>query len=164
MKEAEKRVYFFDTSALVKRYHQEIGTDVVDAAFEDKDAVKMISDISVIEFYSALAKKARTGEITEDDFRETIKALAQDIRSGAIELTPFSNGDKKEAVALIEKHGLSGNLRTLDAMQLAVMKRFGSQYVTSVYCADRLFIAVVEKEGFAVANPEGLLQPSEQSK
>lgn len=129
MKEAEKRVCFFDTSALVKRYHQEIGTDVVDAAFEDKDAVKMISDISVIEFYSAFAKKARTGEITEDDFRETIKALAQDIRSGAIELIPLSDSDKKEAVALIEKHGLSRNLRTLDAMQLAVIKRFGSQSI-----------------------------------
>jgi len=38
MGEGNKRVYFFDTSALVKRYHREAGTDVVDAAFEDKDA------------------------------------------------------------------------------------------------------------------------------
>jgi len=53
MREDEKRIDFFDTSALVKRYHREVGTDVVDAAFVDKDATKMISDISVIEFYSA---------------------------------------------------------------------------------------------------------------
>ncbi len=49
--------YFFDTSALVKRYHREIGTEIVDAAFDDKNATKIISDISVIEFYSAFAKK-----------------------------------------------------------------------------------------------------------
>ncbi|MBI4526975.1 MAG: type II toxin-antitoxin system VapC family toxin [Deltaproteobacteria bacterium] len=157
MREDDKRIYFFDTSALVKRYHQETGTDIVDAAFGDREAAKIISDIGVIEFYSAFAKKARMGEITEEDFRETIRGLAQDIRSGTIELTPLSDSDKKEAVTLIEKHGLSKNLRTLDAMQLAVMKRFGSQIITRVYCADRLFVASIEEEGFTVTNPEAQL-------
>lgn len=31
-------VYFFDTSALLKRYRSELGTEIVDAAFEEKDA------------------------------------------------------------------------------------------------------------------------------
>lgn len=151
-------VYFFDTSALVKRYHQEIGTEIVDAAFGDKNATKMISDVSVIEFYSAFAKKIRMGEITEDDFRATVKALAQDIQSGAIEITPLSDDDKKEAVTLIEQHGPSKNLRTLDALQLAVMKRFGRQTLPRVYRADRPFVTVIEEEGFAVSNPESPLQ------
>ena len=68
MREGDKRIYFFDTSALVKRYHREVGTEIVDAAFDDKDATRIISDLSVIEFYSAFAKKVRTGEITEEDF------------------------------------------------------------------------------------------------
>lgn len=38
MREDDNQVYFFDTSALVKRYHRELGTDVMDAAFGDKDA------------------------------------------------------------------------------------------------------------------------------
>jgi len=118
----------------------------------------MISDVSVIEFYSAFAKKMRMGEITEDDFRATVKALAQDIQSGAIEITPLSDDDKKEAVTLIEQHGPSRNLRTLDALQLAVMKRFGRQTLTRVYCADRLFVTVIEEEWFAVSNPESPLQ------
>jgi predicted nucleic acid-binding protein len=62
-----------DTSALVKRYHREVGTDVVDAAFADEGGIRMISDMGVIEFYSAFAKKVRTGEITEEDFREPSK-------------------------------------------------------------------------------------------
>lgn len=67
MSEAEPAVYFFDTSALVKRYHREKGTDVVDAAFDRADT-RWISDLSVIEAYSAFARKVRTGEITEEDF------------------------------------------------------------------------------------------------
>ena len=68
------RILFFDTSALVKRYHQEKGTDVVDVAFE-QEGVRIISDVSVIEFFSAFAKKVRTGEITKEDFQVTIISL-----------------------------------------------------------------------------------------
>jgi predicted nucleic acid-binding protein len=146
-------IYFFDTSALVKRYHQEIGTNVIDLAFRD-DADKVICDIAVIEFYSAFARKVRTGEISEDTFRETVKALAEDIRSGRIRLSPVTDFDKKEALTLIEKWGLSNNLRTLDALQLAVMKRNSSLGEMRVYCSDSSFVTVVEQEGLAVTNPE----------
>ncbi len=154
MREGNKRVYFFDTNALVKRYHREAGTDVVDAAFEDKDATRVISDISVIEFYSAFAKKVRMGEITKEDFRDTVKELAGNIQGGVVQLAFFGENEKKEAAALIEKYGLSRNLRTLDAMQLPVMKRLGAQVITYVYCADRPFAPLVEEEGFSVINPE----------
>ena len=163
MREDDARVYFFDTSALVKRYHREIGTAVVDAAFDDKDTTRMISDISVIEFHSAFARKVRTGEITEEDFRRTIKEMAEDIRSGVIELAFFGDSEKKEAAALIEKYGLSRNLRTLDAMQLAVMKRLGLQVTPHVYCADRSFAALVKEEGLLVINPEEPPQPTQQT-
>jgi predicted nucleic acid-binding protein len=131
-----------------------VGTGVVDAVFEDKDAARIISDISVIEFYSAFAKKVRTGEITEEDFREAVNAMAEDIRSRVIQLEFFGDSEKKEAAALIEKYGLSRNLRTLDSMQLAVMKRLGEHVLTHIYCADRPFAALVEEEGFSVINPE----------
>lgn len=154
MREGNKRVYFLDTSALVKRYHREAGTDVVDAAFEDKDATRVISDISVIEFYSAFAKKVRMGEITKEDFRDTVKELAGNIQSGVVQLAFFGESENKVAAALIEKYGLSRSLRTLDAMQLQVMKRLGAQVITHVYCADRPFAPLVEEEGFSVINPE----------
>jgi len=59
MKEDEAPLDFFDTSALVKRYHRETGTDVVDAAFEDRDATRVISNISVI------VSGTRRGEFVE---------------------------------------------------------------------------------------------------
>lgn len=153
MKEAEERIDFFDTSALVKRYHREVGTDVVDAVFAEK-TTRFISDISVIEFYSAFAKKVRTGEITEEDFRGAIKELAEDIQSEVIQLASFGDDEKREAAALIEKYGVSRNLRTLDAMQLAVMNKLRAQIITHVYCADRSFAVLIREEGFSVINPE----------
>lgn len=147
------RILFFDTNTLVKRYHKEKGTDVVDATF-DQEGIKIISDISVIEFFSAFAKKVRTGEISKEDFQVTIKEFAEDVLSGIIQVEEFGENEKRAATALIEKHGLSKNLRTLDSMQMAVMKKVGLANIDYVYCADQSFISILEQEGFLVINPE----------
>ncbi len=39
-------------------------------------------------------------------------------------------------------------------MQLAVIKRLGSQVIRDVYWADRPFVGLIEAEGFSVINPE----------
>ncbi len=103
------RFLFFDTSALVKRYHHEKGTDAVDIAF-NQEGIRIISDVSVIEFFSAFAKKVRTGEITKEDFQVTIKEFAEDILSGVIQLEQFGENEKRTAATFIEKYGLSENL------------------------------------------------------
>ncbi len=53
---------FFDTSALVKLYHKEDGSDyLADFLNQNKDdLVITISDISKIEFHSAFLKRVRT--------------------------------------------------------------------------------------------------------
>jgi len=146
-------VYFFDTSALVKRYHREAGTEVVDAAFEAQDATCVISDLSVIESYSAFAKNVRTGAIDEADFRLMRRALARDVQDGVLQIIALSPIDKQEAVTLIETYGVPQSLRTLDALQLAIMKRQGPDRIARVYGADQQLVAVVEAEGFTVENP-----------
>jgi len=49
--------YFLDTSALVKRYHQETGTKIIDKIFDSEEKVIIISNISISEFVSALNRK-----------------------------------------------------------------------------------------------------------
>jgi len=147
------RILFFDTSALVKRYHHEKGTDVVDVAFS-QEGIKIISDVSVIEFFSAFARKVRTGEITKEDFQVTIKEFAEDILSGIIQLEQLGENEKRTAATFIEKYGLTENLRTLDSMQMAVIAKLGSDHIDCVYCADLPLISILEQEGFVVLNPE----------
>ena len=85
--------------------------------------------------------------------------LAEDIQNGTIRLAFLGDSDKREAAVLIEKYGLSRNLRTLDAMQLAVMKRLGVQVIRDVYCADRPFVNLITAEGLSVINPEAAPEP-----
>ena len=40
-------LYFFDTSALVKRYHQELGSQRVNAIFDNQDNTLIISEEDV---------------------------------------------------------------------------------------------------------------------
>ncbi len=54
-----RKSYFFDTSALVKLYHKEEGTDTLDNLLSSQNPVIVVSDIAIIEMVSALLKKAR---------------------------------------------------------------------------------------------------------
>jgi len=74
--------YFLDTSAIVKRYHREDGSDLIDRLFAVSDAEFVISDISIIEFYSALSLKVRVGEIDEENFMSLRKLFSNTLRGG----------------------------------------------------------------------------------
>jgi predicted nucleic acid-binding protein len=53
---------FLDTSALVKYYHPEEGTQEVTRIIEEPDSRHSISRLSLVETVSAFAVKYRTGE------------------------------------------------------------------------------------------------------
>jgi predicted nucleic acid-binding protein len=114
--------YFFDTSAIVKRYHKEDGSDLIDRLFAESDAEFVISDISIIEFYSALSLKVRVGEINEENFVSLRKLFSQDIKRGLYEVAEFTNAEKLESTKLLLKYAKKQSLKTLDAIQLSVAK------------------------------------------
>ena len=72
-------VYFLDTSALVKRYHWEQGSEGVDALFAEPDRHLIISDLSIIELGSALTKKVREREITPEKYHRALGLFCQSI-------------------------------------------------------------------------------------
>ena len=109
--------FFFDTSALIKLYHEEDGTAVLDQLLLDHQPVIVISDLSVIEMISALAKKVRTQAISEETFKKIVAAFEKDIV--AFEILYLDQGVKSRAVDLLKNRGMEQGLRTLDALQLA---------------------------------------------
>lgn len=145
--------YFFDTSAIVKRYHREDGSDFIDRLFTEADAEFVISDISIIEFYSALSLKVRVGEIDEDNFMSLRKLFSQDIKRGLYEVAEFSNAEKLELTRLLLKYAKKHSLKTLDAIQLSVVKLINEPEVKAVVCADEKFCKITALEGFSVINP-----------
>ena len=60
--------YFFDTSALVKNYHAEIGTLEVRALLAEPLAECVISRLATVETLSGFAGKVRTGALSTSAF------------------------------------------------------------------------------------------------
>ena len=145
--------YFFDTSAIVKRYHREDGSDFIDRLFAEADAEFVISDISIIEFYSALSLKVRVGEIDEENFMSLRKLFSQDIKEGLYKVAEFTNIEKLESTKLLLKYAKKYSLKTLDAMQLSVAKSVNEPEYKAVVCADEKFCGIIAIEGFSVINP-----------
>jgi predicted nucleic acid-binding protein len=154
MSVSERSLYVLDTSALVKRYHPERGSEVVQHLFTDPQARRLITDITIIEFHSAFARRVRMREITPEDFQAAKAELAADIQDGVLEVEPLGDVDKAAAAQLLERYGLTQECRTLDALHLAVMTRLGPGRLRAVYCADHGLCAVLVAEGLTVINPE----------
>ncbi|MBW1699561.1 MAG: type II toxin-antitoxin system VapC family toxin [Deltaproteobacteria bacterium] len=65
-------ILFFDTSALVKFFHREEGTDVVVSIISDLNNEVWISELARLEFICALLRRLRMNEINEDDLNKVL--------------------------------------------------------------------------------------------
>jgi len=72
--------YFFDTSALVKRFHVEAGSSKVASILAEADSSHLISRLGLVEAVSAFALKVRDGQILASDFSAYRKRLLADVR------------------------------------------------------------------------------------
>lgn len=108
---------FFDTSSLLKLYHKEKGTDELIELFTTYSIGEIfISEITIIEFSSAVWKKCRKREIDESTAKLLIRKFDSDLPKYSLVVT--DGNLLKKAKALIGKHWKMG-LRTLDSIQLA---------------------------------------------
>lgn len=96
---------FFDTSAFVKRYVSETGTDKV-LAWCDQATEIILSGIALPEIISAFCRLQRERKITETQYRQLKSLLLADIEDAAIcDLTPMVLG---QAILSLEKNVLRG--------------------------------------------------------
>ena len=147
--------YFFDTSAITKHYHGESGTPRVDSLLATSGASFVVTRLAVVEVHSALAKKVRLGLLSPSNFEKMARRFRGDIRKRAWSPVRLTAAHFKSAEQLIQRIGLTQNLRTLDALQLAVALKLNepAQSVEFV-CADQNLVAIAKTEGLTVINPE----------
>jgi predicted nucleic acid-binding protein len=145
--------YYLDTSALVKLYHQEAGTDQVEALFTQTGNSLIISELGAVELYSTVARKTRTGEITEDAFEEVCKNFDDDCNRRFV-VTPLSVTVSQKAKELLRKHGKVKALRALDALHLGAFSIALSGEPLIFVCSDNRLLEIAALEGYAVLNPE----------
>lgn len=140
-------VYFFDTSALVKRYHVEAGSAEVDRLFNDPDGVFVISSLMITEFVSVFDRKSREGVITDVDFRFCLSEFSKDMIT-SLWIVDLDRNHINKSASLVLKH----KLRTLDSLHLAVFLNLSSAQPVMVTSDTALYNAAV-KEGFQAIKP-----------
>jgi predicted nucleic acid-binding protein len=107
--------YFLDTSALIKHYVAEAGSQWLETTiFEPSENVLLISRITVVEMRSALARRKREASIQPQDHADALTALSEDclIRYRFVE---FEAPVVDLAGEMLDRYVL----RAYDAVQLA---------------------------------------------
>ncbi|MCH8292083.1 type II toxin-antitoxin system VapC family toxin [Candidatus Poribacteria bacterium] len=147
-------VYYHDTSALVKHYHTEVGTPIVDHLLAEPNSSHFLSRLSGVELESALAKNVRMNLISVTDFQNYRVKFRTDITNSRFQILRLLVRHLQRAETLIRQHALAQSLRTLDAIQLAVALDLHQNHGLDYFvCADTNLCQIAEAEGLAVINP-----------
>lgn len=141
---------FFDTSALIKYFHEEEGTSEVTALINSSDNEIWISELARVEFLSALFRRARNREITDEQLTEAMSGFEEE--SASFNCEPFGHATIKEAETILRQHGKSHGLRTLDALQLSAFSLIAEKDWYFVSADDNLCTAV-RTQGYNTVNP-----------
>ncbi|MEM3505978.1 MAG: type II toxin-antitoxin system VapC family toxin [Archaeoglobaceae archaeon] len=134
-------VAFLDTSALVKRYHKESGSEIIDEIFEK--FVIAISELSIVELVSALNRKLAESMISGDDLRIALSKFYEDLSDFLI--LKFDSQVVNMAVEAVLKY----SLKTLDSLQIAFALKL-KEYNPLFVSFDKKLAKVAEIEGFRV--------------
>jgi predicted nucleic acid-binding protein len=139
--------YFFDTSAVVKIYHQETGSDRIFPLYRDGETI-VISELSKVEFLSTIHKKLRTGEITADTLEAVRDRFLNDC-SARFVVVHVASFIVDAALDFLNKHARINHLFSLDALQIATLSVVAEKDITFV-CADKRLTALVKTVGFPI--------------
>jgi len=141
-------ILFFDTSALVKRYHEEPGTERVDELIEGEQTV-VISSLSIIETVSAFRRKYNRDQITEKRMNKLLSSFFREALDDFI-VVPLEESVLQFSFDLV----LENDLRTLDSLQLsAALSLHTADEPVRFVSADADLVAVAEATDLKIENP-----------
>ena len=141
-------LYFFDTSALVKRYYKEPGTELVDELIES-EASTAISSLSIIETVSAFRRKYNQEEITEVEMNSLLSEFFSEALNDFL-IIPLEESALQFSFNLV----IEEDLRTLDSLQLSAALSVDSEEDPIFVCADDKLVSTAENYGLETINPQ----------
>ena len=150
--------FYFDASALAKRYVEEVGSDNVDFLFTNVPLARLqCLTIGVVEVLWICVRKRNDGRISADQFAESTTYLNSEIIDIQSNFRKISVPDSLvwNSMRLIETHSLN----SVDALVLrsalriaAELRRAGDTLV--LVASDQRLLRAARAEGLQVFNPE----------
>jgi predicted nucleic acid-binding protein len=147
--------YFFDTSALVKRHVDEVGSAWVRSLIRAKTAPRIyIARITAVEVFAAITRRQHSGDLSTAQAGAILGHFRRHLaeRYRIIELTPALFDD---AMLKARKH----RLRAYDAVQLVAALEIRQQRhqagfgPVTLVSADRDLNTAAKSEGITVEDP-----------
>lgn len=148
-------VFYVDTSALVKRYRTELGTEVVEELLgtpRPQDRF-FISFLSIIELTSGVLRLAKGSQLREDTAQEILARFRDDVRE-AFRVWPLDEDIAVAAVTAAEEH----RLRSADSIHLATAQAIASLVSGTrvvMVSSDQELLDAAEAAGLAPIDPQG---------
>jgi len=145
-------LYYLDSSALVKRYYREDGTEFIQRLF-DVGSLFVTSSLALVEVVATLARKRKAGAISQRVFEQKVEDFQEDWQNFVeVRLTPDVIDQAKE-IAKVQA------LKGADALHLASalkVKEGISDRAVSIFfvASDKELKQAARKEGFTVIDPE----------
>jgi predicted nucleic acid-binding protein len=142
--------YYFDSTALVKRYSMERGTRIVNKLMVKRGKVAIVPTWTVTELYSSFANRAQQGEITRDDCYSVIHKFEKESAQGLFQFIAPTIETYLTTKELVMEYPF---LRTQQVMHLALALELKPLRLT-VVSADLQLLAASKTAGLHIVNPE----------
>ena len=149
-------IYYLDTSAVMKRYIPEAGSEVVEELFEGLTESESLttSYLTVLEANSVATRLLGGNLISRIDYRRILGLLARDLRVHSVTVVPVRNELVAEAVVTVREY----SLRALDALHFTSAMTAGrnSSHGQNLYMvsSDREILQACEVRGILTLDPQ----------
>lgn len=130
--------YYFDTSALLKRYLDEPGRKIVLDLLESQAGLVIVSELILPELGSAFRRAANGKRLTMEKSRELFGRAREDLES--LSVARLDSMVLTRAVHLV----MNQDLRALDAIHLATALEMDCSHLVS---SDHGLLAASKREG-----------------
>ena len=142
--------YYFDSTALVKRYSMERGTRIVNKLMVKRGKVAIVPVSTVTDFYATLTTCAQEGQITRDDCYCVLYKFEIESRDGLYQFIAPTMGTYLATKELALEYPF---LRSPQVMHLALALELKPLRLT-VVSADTQLLAASKTAGLHIINPE----------
>lgn len=141
---------FFDTSALVKFFHEEEGTEAATDLILNTNNQVWISELARLEFLSTVFRRFRNKELDEERLNTAVNSFENQVDRFNIE--PLGHAVLEEAALLLKNHGRAHGLKALDALHLGTFSLISEEDWAFV-ATDESLCGVAKLIGYNTINP-----------
>jgi hypothetical protein len=155
-------LFYFDTSAILKRYKSEKGSDVINELFERRkpDEIFVSSLLTAVEVFSSASRMLKGKVLTQEEYDSLTARFLRDFTS-LFQVVAVDNALIASSVAVARDY----QLRTADAIHFATIRQIRAAVAGAdniiVVTGDERMIEACRIAGIEVINPEEI-RASEQ--